>query len=226
MKASKNNLVASYNKSQIMRSAWVIFRNSNNTLTFGEALKKSWNIAKNGIKDISIDVIYKKYYSQVYFSIFTKVGNKADIAEELTNDVFIKANRHLHEYDVNKAKINTWLINIAKNIVIDYYRMFNDKNAQKLNVGDFCDSDGKEFFQFTDNSNFDSIENKELSQSIDCALSNLKPKYREVAELYFIDQKKYDEIADILDIPLGSVKGMISRARAMLQSELQAVYTN
>jgi len=212
---------ATYNKSTIMTRAWRLFKAQEiRTMEmFNTCLTQSWNIAKNGIKDIDIDKIYNKYYQQVYYSILMRVGGKTEIAEELANDVFLKANRHLQKYDVMTAKLNTWLIMIAKNIVIDYYR--TNKADNYINVGEFTDSEGKEFFEFSDNSTMDNVENMELLDKINAAINKLKPNYRQVAKLFFIEEKKHTEIATQLNIPLGSVKAIISRCKTKLQLELK-----
>ena len=212
--------IKKYNKSEIMRNAWVIFRNNNENLTFGQSLSQSWNLAKNGLKAISFDAIYKKYYNQVYFYIMDKVNFKAYIAEELTNDVFLKAKRYLENYDAQRAKLNTWLIFIAKNLVIDNSR--TSHNDKFVNVSNFVDAEtGKETFQIVDNSQVDMLENKQLIETINKAMQSLKPKYKAIAELYFIHEKNYNEIAEILNVPLGTVKGTLARARAMLQTQLK-----
>ncbi len=60
----------------------------------------------------------------------------------------------------------------------------------------------------------------ELKKRINRAFNTLKPNYKRIAELFFLDGKKYHEIAEICQIPMGSVKGMINRARTLLQMEL------
>ena len=213
---------ATYNKSEIMTRAWKLFKAQDvRTMEmFSTCLKDSWNIAKNGIKTVDINTIYSKYYQSIYYFILSRVNHIED-AEEIVNDVFIKAYKHLHNYDVHVAKINTWLFTIAKNAVIDFYRI-NHSDKYK-NVSDFTDTDtGKEIYQFVDSTS-DVIENNELAEQIQSAFENLKPKYRKVAELFFLNQKQYKEIAEILDIPMGTVFRMISRCRAMLQESLVTV---
>lgn len=222
------NLKANYNKSAIMKNAWKLFKAQDiKTMEmFADCMRKSWNIAKNGMAVNDISIIYNKYYKQVYWFIFVRVGNMAHIAEELTNDVFVKAQRHIESgnYDVYMAKMNTWLINIAKNIVIDHFRT---AHADKyVSVDNFVDAEtGKELFQIADNCESDNVETNEMQIAINNAMSSLKPKYRRVAELFFMEQKQYNEISEILDIPLGSVKGMINRCRATLQEKLQVLRT-
>jgi RNA polymerase sigma-70 factor (ECF subfamily) len=212
-----------YNKSAIMKKAWVIFRNSEN-LTFGQALKQSWNLAKNGMKEVNFDAVYKKYFKQIYFYILEKVSFKSDIAENLTQDTFVKVFKHLENYEVEKSALNTWIHRIALNTVIDNVRT---SHADRFtNVDNFVDAEtGKETFQIVDNAQVDMFENKQLSESINRAMSKLKPKYKAIAELYFVHEKNYNEIAEILSVPMGTVKGMINRSRAMLQAELKESYS-
>ena len=222
------NLKANYNKSAIMKHAWKLFKAQDvRTMEmFSNCLRQSWNIAKNGMAINDISAIYNKYYKQVYYFIFVRVGNMAHIAEELTNDVFIKAQRHIesNNYDVYRSKINTWLFFIAGNIVIDHFRT---AHADKyVSVDNFVDAEtGREKFQIADSSHEDNVENSEMSIAIKNAMSTLKPKYRRVAELFFMEQKQYNEISEILNIPMGSVKGMINRCRATLQEQLQVLRT-
>jgi RNA polymerase sigma factor (sigma-70 family) len=213
---------ATYNKSMIMKRAWKLFKAQEiRTMEmWSTSLKESWNIAKNGVKSFDIETLYTKYYQLVYHFILGKVNHVED-AEEIANDVFIKAHKNRANYDVHTAKINTWLFAIAKNAVIDFYR--TNHTDQYVNVSNFADAEtGKEVYQFIDDS-ADVVENNELAEQIRLAFVGLKPKYRKVADLFFLHQKQYKEIAEILDIPMGTVFGMISRCRAMLQKSLVAV---
>jgi RNA polymerase sigma-70 factor (ECF subfamily) len=174
----------------------------------------------------NINSIYNHYYKEVYKFILFRINGKHEIAEELTQDVFIKANEHLANYNVKLAKMKTWLFTIANNKVIDYYRS-NAKNT-KVNVSDFSDAEtGKEVFQFIGSESTETrVENTELRIKIVKAIESLKPDYRRMAELFFYDDKQYQEIADICKVPLGTVKGMINRCRVKLQEVLQNEYVN
>jgi RNA polymerase sigma-70 factor (ECF subfamily) len=219
---------AQYNKSQIMKKAWQLFKNevakdqNNRTDSmFSECLKQSWQIAKG---QPSIESLYKAHYQGIFNFINMKIHN-IDDAQELTNDTFIKALQNMHLFNAEKSSISTWLHNIAKNCVIDHYR--KDQSDKYINVSNFTDEAGKEMYQFTDNNRTDDIlENKELSENIRKAMSTLKPKYKKVAELYFIKDQPYNEIAEALEMPVGSVKGMVFRIKEMLQGRLQFVYQN
>jgi RNA polymerase sigma-70 factor (ECF subfamily) len=225
MKTASNNH-KNYNRSRVFKTAWQIWRkNANNTInviSWSDCLKQAWNIEKNGMKIPTIEEIYKKYYSEVYRYILTKVKRIED-AEEIASDVFIRCNKHLAVYDVNKAKLTTWLYSIANNLIIDHYRKVN----VTVNVSQFSDEEtGKEVFQFIGNDTTDSdVNNSETMTAINYAMSKLKPKQREVAEMYFKDNEQYTKIAEVLEMPLNTVKVTIMRIREVLQSQLKKEYS-
>jgi RNA polymerase sigma-70 factor (ECF subfamily) len=220
MKAKKT-----YNKSKIMRRAWIIFRSNNNVNTFSDALKQSWNIAKNDTSIISFNQIYSEHYNKVLNFISSKIKGRREIAEEITQDVFIKVNEHIKNYDVYKGAITTWIYTIANNKVIDFYR--SDKSNYMVGVDGFVNDEGESIYEFKDTSNADeSVNSEETMSSVERAMSNLNEKEKSIATLYFIKQMKYEEIAMELNIPMGTVKGLINRIRNKLQTQLKGVYSN
>jgi RNA polymerase sigma-70 factor (ECF subfamily) len=215
----KANQMKKFNMSLIMKNAWKFFKSQDvRTMEiFSDCLKKSWAIAKSA--PLFAD-IYRKYYSDLLRYVNSKIRNSED-AEELTNDIFVKANKHLQSYNPDMSQINTWLYKIANCAIIDRHR--TDHSDKLINTSDFVDSEtGEEIFQFVDNSETtDDIENTELSTKISKAFNVLSPNYRKVAILYFTKELKYKEIAELCQIPMGTVKGILVRARKLLQSELK-----
>jgi RNA polymerase sigma-70 factor (ECF subfamily) len=141
-------------------------------------------------------------------------------SEEITNDAFMKIYKHFDEFDQSKGKFTTWLYQIVKNTMIDYIRADYEKKYT-VKVSGYVNDDGEETFQYTsDEATDEGLENAELSTKIEKAFNKLKPAYRNIAELYFIKQMKYDEIVTATGLPMGSVKGMISRCRELLQNNL------
>jgi RNA polymerase sigma-70 factor (ECF subfamily) len=220
----KNSKTA-YNKSRVMKMAWIVYRKNGGDVTWSDSLKQAWNMEKNGMAVNTIENLYSRYYRMIFNHIMFRI-RKYEIAQELTQDVLIKANEHLLNYDVQKSKISTWLLTIANNKVIDHYR--SNANNTKVNVSDFADAEtGRELFTFTsDESTNTMTENAELREKIAAAIENLKPAYKQVAVLYFVEDKQYSEIAEALSVPMGTVKGMVNRVRAMLQEQLQDEYAN
>jgi RNA polymerase sigma-70 factor (ECF subfamily) len=212
------------NKSQLFKKAWQLFKNQDvrTDEMFGICLKEAWQLAKiNPL--VSIEVLYKQYYKPVLNFIMQKMHN-VENAEELTNDTFIKASEKMYQFNPEKSNISTWLHNIAKNLVIDFYR--KDESDKVINVSNFVDESGNEFMQIEDmnNKSDESLENKELLQAVQKAMSQLKPKYQKIAQMFFIEDQPYPEIAEALQMPIGSVKGMVFRIKSMLRGELQFVY--
>jgi len=216
-----------YNLSVIMKRAWKIYRENNGKLSWSECLKQSWSIAKNGITTKDFDKVYKKYYNQVYYHVNGKLSNNPIVAEEITNDVFMKAYEHIDNYDVHMGKINTWLITIAGRKVIDYWRSKAKRNYDNTALIDgYVDESGNETYQvgadIMDGQN--SMESRELGVIISKAFDCLNERDKNLCELYFLHEHSYEEISEIMDIPLGTVKGTLNRCRGKLQSKLQRVY--
>lgn len=218
-----------FNKSQILKKAWQLFRmmvakdESNRTdKTFSECLIVSWAIAKTR-PAILIDELYKKYYSPILNFIMQMLHNSND-AEELANDTFIKAMQNMEKFNPEKSNISTWLHTIAKRLVIDFVR--KDDSDKVINVSNFVDESGNEKIQIEDmnNKSDENLDNKELLDAVNKAMSSLKPKYQKIAQMFFIEDRPYPEIAKVLEMPVGSVKGMVFRIKAMLRGELQFVY--
>jgi RNA polymerase sigma-70 factor (ECF subfamily) len=209
--------------SLIMKRAWKLFKNQDvrTDAMFGICLKNSWEISKN--MPLQFNGIYKQNYSDILNYVNFKLHNIND-SEEITNDVFVNFFNNIRNYDESN-QLNTVLYSYAKNAIIDFARKrLLDKH---INVSEITNVEtGREVFQFVDNSNNDTIENKELGNSITNAINNLTTKYKKIAELFFIKDQPYDEIAIACEIPLGTVKAMISRVRTMLQANnaLKRVY--
>ena len=171
---------------------------------------------------INISEIYTEYSKMVFGYLNWKLGDIHD-AEEVTNDVFIKIMR-LQEnpetsFNDNLSAFPTWLHNITKSVLIDFTRT-NHQDKYKA-VSDFSDADGNPFFQFKSPDDAQKqMERKELRDRINTAIANLKPNYRKIAELRFEKELKYEEIALELDLPEGTVKGMVNRCKKMLKKEL------
>lgn len=171
----------------------------------------------------TFESIYKDNYKAIFNFIKGRVGFNTEVAEELTNDVFIKVNEHLKVFNPELSKVSTWIHTIAKNIIIDHYR--KNKNSHLTQSTDLINSEGNEVFVIPSNANTsDLIEGKELSSAIHNAMEKLSQKQREVAELFFLHNKKYVEICEILDIPMERVKVTLLRAKIKLQESLKEVY--
>ena len=167
--------------------------------------------------------IYNKHYAEVLNYIKYRVQNHHN-AEDITSITFERVWLYLADFDETKSNITTWLRNVANSCISNY---FNGKNGnyieQTSNVSDFVDAEsGREVFQYVSDEETNVLaERNEFNEKVNVVFGNLKPKYRKVAILFFLQEKEYKEIAEICEIPIGSVKGMINRCRTMLQNDFQ-----
>lgn len=173
----------------------------------------------------NFDSIYKDNHKRVLNFVINKINYITD-AEELTNDVFMKVHKHLANFDEDKASMTTWIMNITKNSVIDYYRKKREKIVS-LDESNDKESDNvgvRLMDTITSSSNpHKEMVSSETMDRIQDELSSLPDTYRDIASLFFNEELSYDEISTRLEIPLGTVKGQISRVRAKLVSRLETV---
>ena len=219
----KNMIKTKINKSRVFKAAWQILR-ANSEITFSDALKAAWSKEKSGLLELNFDVIYNKYHSEVFGYIMSKVHYNSVLAEEITNDVFLRVDKHLSSYNASVSKIFTWICFIANNIIIDHLRK---RKLDVVHISNFVDENGNEYLPLLSTSyNADDINNKEKNEKINSSFNKLKGNTKLVAIHYFIDELQYTEIAELLDVPLGTVKALINRARKVLTTELNGEFSS
>ena len=159
-----------------------------------------------------------KYNSPIYFHI-RKMIKEQELVEDLVQEVFIKAFKNLATY-CNQYAFSTWLYRIATNHTIDYLRK---KKLPTFSISDpIKTKDGEVEVQLPDTSFATDapIIKHERKAIVQEAIANLPEKYRKVIRMRHMDELSYDEIADELNIPLGTVKAHIFRARELLYKAL------
>jgi RNA polymerase sigma factor (sigma-70 family) len=172
--------------------------------------------------DLTTEQVYNEYHKSILFYVSQRINDPED-ARDLTQEIFIKAHRLIKTYSMKRGAISTWIHKIAYTAIIDHFR--TNHQDKYIAVSNFINSNGDDAFQFEYPIAPTSIlENKELDERIRVAFRELKPEYRRVATLYFVNEFRYEEIAKILDMKLGTVKGMISRSREMLKSNLEETH--
>jgi RNA polymerase sigma-70 factor (ECF subfamily) len=164
--------------------------------------------------------LMERYRESIYFMLLKMVNNKDD-AEDLTIEAFGKAFKRLKQYTPQFA-FSTWLFKIASNNAIDFIRKKRIK-AMSLDSG-FRNEDGDEMEISVSDDKPDPIEalqKKERVERMREVVTRLKPRYRQLIELRYFKEYSYDEIADELDLPLGTVKAQLFRAREFLHQVLK-----
>lgn len=156
-----------------------------------------------------------RYRDSIYFMLLKMVNNKDD-AEDLTIEAFGKAFKKLHQYTPNYA-FSTWLFKIASNNCIDFIRK-KKKNTFSINRT-LENDEGSELEIDLKSDALDpeqSFMREQKIQIMHAVVKKLKPRYRTLVELRYFKEYSYEEIAEHLDIPLGTVKAQLFRAREFL----------
>ena len=158
-----------------------------------------------------------RYRDSIYFTMLKMVKNTDD-ADDLTIEAFGKAFNRLEQYSPSFA-FSTWLFKIASNNSIDFIRK---KRIQVTSMDSgFSNSDGESIQIDARSTGLNPEETIIQGQRIDhmrLLVSKLKPKYRELVEKRYFEEMSYEEIAEEMNLPLGTVKAQLFRARDFLAS--------
>ena len=161
-----------------------------------------------------------KYRDSIYFMMLKMVKN-GDDADDLTIEAFGKAFNRLHQY-VPKYAFSTWLYRIATNNCIDFIRK---KKMVTLSIDKTMDDGegGSMGFEIkSENLNpEEKFVRKQKIRIMREIVDQLKPRYRELVVLRYFRELSYDEIAEETDLPLGTVKAQLFRAREQLYKLMQ-----
>lgn len=155
-------------------------------------------------------------YSKMVYSIAYRLLRDAEEARDLSQDVFLRAFRFINKYNP-EFKMSTWLVRIAYNL---YKDRFKTKKVHIVNQISFGDEDSNKSYeeQFIDGSPRpdEKIENTVKSEYIISVINKLPVNYKMVITLYFWGDHSYEEIAEIMEIPVGTVKSRLKRAKNYL----------
>ena len=164
--------------------------------------------------------LMERYRDSIYHLCRKMVFNDDD-AEDLTMETFAKAFQRLQQYTPAFA-FSTWLFKIASNHCIDFIRK-KRINALSLDRGIATDEGGNIQFTIKDEAPdpIETLEKKQRVEKMRLVVSELKPRYRKLVELRYFEEYSYDEIALELDLPLGTVKAQLYRAREILSSVME-----
>lgn len=163
--------------------------------------------------------LFEKYKQPLYYHIL-KMVHRSDVVEDLQQEVFLKAFDNIYSYNSGFA-FSTWLYRITTNHTIDYLRK---KRLKTMSIDDpIKTKDGEVGIDVPDEDaeSDDLVMQKQRSAIIKQALESLPEKYRMVIQYRHMEELSYQEIADLMDLPLGTIKAHIFRAREMLYKYLK-----
>ncbi len=166
--------------------------------------------------------LIRRYERPVFALLFRMVRDR-ELAEDLAQETFVKALNAIESYRP-EFKFSSWIFKIANNAAIDQLRR---RELDTLSLDGSPHAETPEAMQATalqigarQESPLDTVEAKELGGAIEAAIGRLRPEYRSCILLRHVEGRAYEEIAQILNLPLGTVKTYIHRARNELRLAL------
>lgn len=165
--------------------------------------------------------LLEQYRDPIHFLLLKMVNNRED-AEDLTIETFAKAFKNLPNFRPDFA-FSTWLFRIATNAGIDFLRK---KKLKTLSIDNaFPNEEGDEVkinIKSDDANPEQELITEEKAMLLKAFIDKLKPRYRVLIELRYYKQLSYEEIAQELDMPLGTVKAQLFRARDLLYNVMKS----
>ncbi len=178
-------------------------------------------LARQGRESAFRDLIGR--YERPVFSLIYRLVRDRERAEDLAQDTFIKVLNALDRYDPS-YKFSSWIFKIAHNTALDHLRR---KEPETLSIHGSPHARTAAEQEATTLNPASTDENpeeytaaRELGSEIEVAIGRLRPEYRTAIVLCHVEGRPYEEIAQIMDVPLGTVKTYIHRARNELKKQL------
>ena len=155
------------------------------------------------------NLLVKNYKVRLFSLLYRLVGNKEE-AEDILQETFLRVYRQKESYDFNYS-FSTWIYTIAMNLCRNLYK--RKKKVRFLGMDNLVNH--------PDPNSENHVNRNRLNLILEGAISALPFKYRTVFLLRDVDQLSYEEVASTLNLPLGTVKSRVNRARGILQKKLK-----
>ncbi|MCL5283400.1 MAG: sigma-70 family RNA polymerase sigma factor [Armatimonadetes bacterium] len=171
--------------------------------------------------EAAFNEIVERHKVKLYTYILRMVGNSQD-AEDLAQEAFVRAYLSIKSFE-GRASLTTWLFRIATNLCIDRARRSSTRQVIQTTSLDDVDENGTPYTGDLPDGRYepqDRVLQDELKTELEAAISRLPEKLRMVILLHDLEGLQYDEIAEVLHCPLGTVKSRIFSARQALREQL------
>lgn len=165
-------------------------------------------------------------YEHNIYKIALKVVKQEELAYDVAQEICIKIYKKLHTYQFESA-LSTWIYRIATNTAIDEYRKLKRTNAKEFSFDQpITDGEDAISFEIPDEQPLplEQVLQKEKKRYVWEALDQLKDEQREIILLKDIENKSYQEISELLDIQIGTVKSRLARSRIALKELLKNLW--
>jgi RNA polymerase sigma-70 factor (ECF subfamily) len=179
----------------------------------------------------AFDRLVSRYHASVYNLVYRIVGDSGDAADTV-QEVFLKVHRGLGRFQ-GQSSLKTWIFRIAVHEGCNYRRWWRRHRSREVSLqdavlGGLGGNDGTspklgEMLAAEEPSPFDELASKETARAVDRALSRIPEAYRTAVILRDLEEFSYEEIAEILQVSLGTVKSRVARGREALRVLLRTV---
>jgi RNA polymerase sigma-70 factor (ECF subfamily) len=178
-------------------------------------------LAKSG-RDAAYRELVRRYERPVFSLIYRMVRDR-ELAEDLAQETFVKALNAIESYRP-EFKFSSWIFKIANNASIDHLRRreldtLSLDGSPNAETADAVEATALQISDRTETP-LEELEARELGGAIEVAIGQLRPEYRACILLRHVEGRPYEEIAEMLNLPLGTVKTYIHRARNELRQAL------
>jgi RNA polymerase sigma-70 factor (ECF subfamily) len=172
-----------------------------------------------GSQDAAYELV--KRFERPVFALILRMVRDPGLSEDLAQEAFVKAFRALDSFHLDR-KFSSWMFKIAHNTAIDHLRRSSPHEVPLETEGEGLDPletlpapevEGPER----------QAERRDLREAFEACLSRLRPDYRQVMVLRFHQGLSYEEISEICELPMGTVKTHLHRARKQLSEDLGAL---
>ena len=156
--------------------------------------------------------LYDNYIHRVYQLVFYNTGNNHDLAEDITQEVFLSVFSSLDKYS-GKSRLYTWIYRIALNKIADYHRNNHSENKYGYTVQDLD-------MENLDVPSSEDVEKEyETRETTHNLFKNLKPEYRQVLYLKYIEKFSLNDISAIMQRTPKSIEGLLDRAKTCMKQQ-------
>ncbi len=159
-------------------------------------------------------------YERPIFSLIYRMVRDRELAEDLAQETFVRAFNAIASYNTS-YKFSSWIFKIASNHTINYLRKRKLDTISIFGTSDEGLGDHELQIKSIAENPHEFTERRELGGQIEVAIGELREEYRMAILLYHVEGSSYEEIADIMDIPLGTAKTYLFRARKELKKHLE-----
>ena len=195
-------------------------------MDYGEKTDKELvRLSRRGDERAARELVHR--FERPVFSIVYRMVRDRELAEDLSQDVFVRTFNNLDRYD-RSYRFSSWLFKIAYNLTVDHLRKRGLPTISMHGAPDALTPERQEAtslrLESDEEAPDDRLVAKELAGELEEAIAGLREDYRTAILLRHVEERPYEEISEIMGIPLGTVKTYIFRARRELRAVLSQSY--